>query len=70
MLADLWRWHHISLCLILIDAQNSESFVNSLNVYAGKSEGWNNDRYSYIKSFNPCDLKFFTAVKDESVAAE
>ena len=61
--------HIIMSYLLLIDAQNSEAFVNSLNVYAGKSYGWNNDRYSYIKSFNPCDLKFFTAVKDESVAA-
>jgi len=34
-------------------------------MFTNKSKAWNDERYSYIADFAPCDLNQFLAVKEE-----
>ena len=62
--------HIIMSYLLVIDAQTEPSFARSAEVYANKSEAWNNERASYIANFKPEDLAAFSAIKEEFVAEE
>jgi hypothetical protein len=59
--------HIIMSYLLLIDAQKDSSFDNSAQIYINKSKSWNDERYSYLKEFSPCQLSSFLAVKEEQV---
>lgn len=59
--------HIVMSTLLLIDAQEDDSFDNSLQVFVGKSKAWNDERYTYLKNFTECQLSSFMAIKDEHV---
>ncbi len=59
--------HIIMSYLLLIDAQNDESFEKSAEIFIGKAAAWNDERYSYIKDFTIEDLATFASVKEEFV---
>lgn len=48
--------HIIMSYLLLLDAQRSDSFVQSAKIYVAKSQAWNKERYDYIENFRPEDL--------------
>lgn len=51
--------HIIMSYLLLLDAQRSDSFVQSAKIYVAKSQAWNKERYDYIENFRPEDLASF-----------
>jgi len=59
---------HIAMSYLLLnDAQIDDSFDNSAQIYITKSQSWNDERFSYLKNFSPCQLSAFQAVKEEYV---
>lgn len=60
--------HIVISYLLLIDTQRNDSFYNSAQIYLSKSKAWNNERYTYIKEFVPCNLDTFLAIKDEKLS--
>lgn len=59
--------HIVMSYLLLIDAQRDSSYDNSLQIFVAKSKSWNDERYTYLKEFSPCQLSSFLAVKEETV---
>ncbi|MBP9018673.1 MAG: acyl-CoA dehydrogenase family protein [Rikenellaceae bacterium] len=57
--------HIIMSYLLIIDAQSERRFRDSAIIFTNKSKAWNDERYSYIADFAPCDLNQFLAVKEE-----
>ena len=57
--------HIIMSYLLLIDAQSSDSFRVSANIYTNRSFSWNNERFTYITDFSIEEWEHFIAVKLE-----
>lgn len=60
--------HIVMSYLLLIDAQQDDSFDNSLQVFVGKSKAWNDERYTYLQNFSEYQLSSFMAIKEEHSA--
>ena len=59
---------HIAMSYLLLnDAQIDASFDNSAQIFITKAQSWNDERFSYLKNFSPCQLSAFQAVKEEHV---
>lgn len=59
--------HIVMSYLLLLDAQRDSSFDNSAQIFINRSKSWNDERYSYLKDFSPCQMSSFMAVKEERV---
>lgn len=59
--------HIVMSYLLLLDAQRDPSFDNSAQIFINRSKSWNDERYSYLKDFSPCQMSSFMAVKEERV---
>ncbi len=57
--------HIIMSYLLLLDSQSEAGFIRSAEIYTGRSEAWNNERYTYIANFNPDDLQYYQAIKED-----
>ncbi len=62
--------HIVMSYLLLIDAQQDDSFLNSAQIYINKSKAWNQERFDYVKDFSPCQLSSYLAIKDEVVSID
>lgn len=51
--------HIIMSYLLLMDAQRSDDYVDSLKIYTAKAQAWNSERYTYIANFTEEDMTPF-----------